>query len=245
MTTTATSKHVYAAIAQVMREMAKTGISKDRKNDAQGFKFRGIDDVLNALSRVLADHELCILPRVISRAVTERANSRGNALFYVVLEVEFDLVSARDGSAHTVRTVGEAMDSGDKATNKAMSAAYKYMAIQTFAIPTEGDNDADATTHEVASSRQNGRSAVAEEADKVRAIRDVADACIALHAAAVTQFDKDGDTAGFWELHRAASRVTGEDRMALWEMLNKHSAVRAAIKEYAGYANAEKSKVAA
>src|SRR5690606_36136914 len=37
-----------------------------------------------------------------------------------------------------------------KATNKAMSAAYKYAAFQAFAIPTEGDNDADAHTHEVA-----------------------------------------------------------------------------------------------
>jgi hypothetical protein len=42
------------------------------------------------------------------------------------------------------------MDSGDKATNKAMSAAYKYAAFMAFAIPTEGDNDADATTHDVA-----------------------------------------------------------------------------------------------
>ena len=41
------------------------------------------------------------------------------------------------------------MDSADKATNKAMSAAYKYAAFQAFAIPTQGDNDADATTHEV------------------------------------------------------------------------------------------------
>jgi hypothetical protein len=44
---------------------------------------------------------------------------------------------------------GEAMDSGDKATNKAMSAAYKYACMQAFSIPTEGDNDADAHTHEV------------------------------------------------------------------------------------------------
>jgi hypothetical protein len=42
------------------------------------------------------------------------------------------------------------MDSGDKATNKAMSAAYKYMAMQLFCIPTEGDNDADSSTHEIA-----------------------------------------------------------------------------------------------
>ena len=68
----------------------------------------------------------------------------------MTVEAEFDFVSSADGSAHTVRTFGEAMDSGDKATNKAMSAAYKYAAFMTFAIPTEGDNDADATSHEVA-----------------------------------------------------------------------------------------------
>jgi len=242
-------RHVYTAISSVMREMARTGISKDRNNAAQGFKFRGIDDVLNALSRVLCDSDLCILPRVISRQVTERTNAKGTALFYVTLDVEFDLVSALDGSTHTVRTVGEAMDSGDKATNKAMSAAYKYMAIQTFAIPTEGDNDADATTHEVApratQARQNSAQQPDAEADKHRAIREVADACIATHAAAVSQMERENDASGFWELHRAASRVMGEDRMILWEMLSKHSAVRAAIKEYAGYAQAEKTKAAA
>ena len=68
----------------------------------------------------------------------------------MTVEAEFDFVSAEDGSRHTVKTFGEAMDSGDKATNKAMSAAYKYAAFQAFSIPTEGDNDADAQTHEVA-----------------------------------------------------------------------------------------------
>jgi hypothetical protein len=65
------------------------------------------------------------------------------------VHAEFDFVSASDGSKHTVSTFGEAMDSGDKATNKAMSAAYKYAAFQAFAIPTEGDNDPDNSTHEV------------------------------------------------------------------------------------------------
>ena len=63
--------------------------------------------------------------------------------------VEYDIIAAEDGSRHVVRFVGEAMDSADKATNKAMSAAFKYMAMQTFCIPTEGDNDADSHTHEV------------------------------------------------------------------------------------------------
>ena len=145
-----TSPHVYKAIADVMGELAKVGIQKNNKNTQQGYKFRGIDDVYNALAPLLARMKLLILPRVLNRSVTERETKSGGVLFYVVLDVEFDLVSGIDGSKHTVRVCGEAMDSGDKATNKAMSAAYKYACMEAFCIPTEGDNDADATTHELA-----------------------------------------------------------------------------------------------
>jgi hypothetical protein len=141
---------VYKAIAAVQADLGKDGISKARENKQQGFRFRGIDDVYNALAPALAKHGLCILPRMLDRTVTERETKSGGVLFYVVVVAEFDFVAAEDGSKHTVRTYGEAMDSGDKATNKAMSAAYKYAAMQAFCIPTEGDNDADAHTHEVA-----------------------------------------------------------------------------------------------
>jgi len=141
---------VYEKIAAVTAELSKIGISKDSKNQSQGYAFRGIDAVYGALSPLLSKHGLCILPRVTDRQVIERQNRQGTALFYVTLTVEFDFVAAEDASKHTVVTVGEAMDSGDKASNKAMSAAYKYAAFQTFCIPTEGDNDADSQTHEVA-----------------------------------------------------------------------------------------------
>jgi hypothetical protein len=142
---------VYQAINAIQSDLAKTGISKDRVNSqGSGYKFRGIDDVYNAISPLLAKHGLCILPRMLARECTDRMSAKGGNLFYVVVEAEFDFVSAEDGSKHTVKTFGEAMDSGDKATNKAMSAAYKYAAFQAFAIPTEGDNDADAYTHDVA-----------------------------------------------------------------------------------------------
>lgn len=139
---------VYQAINKVQAALAKTGISKSHKNAQQGYSFRGIDDVYQALSPLLAEHGLCILPRIISRECTERATNNGRPLFCVAVEAEFDLVCAEDSSTHTIRTFGEAMDSADKATNKAMSAAYKYAALQAFSIPTEGDNDADATTHD-------------------------------------------------------------------------------------------------
>lgn len=140
---------VYKSINSVQADLAKIGISKDSKNTMQGYNFRGIDAVYNALSPLLAKHNLCILPRVLDRECVERVTAKGGAIFYVTVKVDFDFVCAIDGSKHTIGTYGEAMDSADKATNKAMSAAYKYAAFQAFAIPTEGDNDADAHTHDI------------------------------------------------------------------------------------------------
>lgn len=142
---------VYQAINNVQADLAKKGITKSRMNEQQGWSFRGIDDVYNALSPLLAEHGLCILPRYLSRQREDRPALEGGVLFCVTVEAEFDIVCAEDGSKHTARIYGEGMDSADKGTNKAMSAAYKYAAIQIFAIPTEGDNDADASSPCVAS----------------------------------------------------------------------------------------------
>ena len=139
---------VYERIAAVSGVIAHTGIAKGRKNAQQGYSFRGIDDVYNVLAPILAEHKLVIVPRILSRECVERTSKSGSAQFFVIVEAEFDFVAAEDGSKVTARTYGEAQDSGDKATNKAMSAAYKYAAFQTFCIPTEGDNDADAQTPE-------------------------------------------------------------------------------------------------
>lgn len=137
---------VYKAINRVTEALSKGGIGKDRRNNQQGFAYRGIDDVYNAIAPVLAREGLCMLPSVVSRELVERASAKGGALYYVTVVVDFDLVSSADGSKHTVRVVGEAMDSADKATNKAMSAAMKYACLISFQIPTEGDNDADASS---------------------------------------------------------------------------------------------------
>lgn len=145
---------VYKAINAVSADLTKEGITKDRKNQQQGYNFRGIDDVYNVLSPLLAKHNLCVIPRMLHRECTERQTKSGGALFYVAVDAEFDFVSAIDGSRHTAKTYGEAMDSADKATNKAMSAAYKYVCFMTFAIPTEGDNDADAQTPPQVAPRQ-------------------------------------------------------------------------------------------
>jgi hypothetical protein len=141
---------VYKTIASVMAAMAEVGIGKNKKNTTQNFMYRGVDDVMNALAPVLSKAGLVILPRVTKREVTERQSKNGGALFYVALEVEFDFVAAEDGSKHTVGPmIGEAMDSGDKASNKAMAIAYKYACFQAFCIPTEVVEDPDAEVHNV------------------------------------------------------------------------------------------------
>lgn len=145
-------KAVYLSIASIIAKLSTQGISKDNRNQQQGYSFRGIDDIYNALSKLLAEEGLVIMPRILSRSLKEVQTAKGGMLFYVVLEAEYDFISTKDGSVHTARVYGEAMDSADKATNKAMSAAYKYLCLQTFCIPTSGESpDADAQTHQVTS----------------------------------------------------------------------------------------------
>lgn len=142
-------KKVYAAISRVACALAEQGIRKEKKQGSQvNYAFRGIDDIYNALAPELVKNKLLILPRYTERTCVERTSKSGGALFYITVRGDFDFVSTEDGSIHTVTTYGEAMDSGDKATNKAMSIAYKYAAFQAFCIPTEETAiDADAEVH--------------------------------------------------------------------------------------------------
>ena len=144
---------VYSAINSVQRELVKTGIGKGQINQFDKYKFRGIDDVYNSLGPALANAGLVILPRCTERNVEERQTAKGGITYAVTLKVEFDFISAEDGSQHTVIAYGEAMDRGDKATPKAMAAAFKYAAFQAFCIPTEGSPDADSESHTVSVER--------------------------------------------------------------------------------------------
>jgi hypothetical protein len=143
--------HVLIAMNEVMAAIGKTGIAKDRKNQQQGYAFRGIDDVYNELNSIMAEAKLLMIPVKMIATRSERPTKQGGSLFFTQLTVTWELASAVDGSRCAAETVGEAMDSADKSSSKAQSAAMKYAAMMVFMIPTEGDNDADATTHEVAS----------------------------------------------------------------------------------------------
>lgn len=135
---------IYGLIGQAMREIGAVG--KDKKNPQQGFMYRGIDAVYNALSPVMAKLGLFLVPEILEQNREERQTKSGSNLIYSILKIRYT-VFAPDGSNVSAVVVGEAMDNGDKSCNKAMSAAFKYAAFQLFCIPTEEMIDPDAEVH--------------------------------------------------------------------------------------------------
>ena len=137
---------IYEAISNVMAEIGAVG--KDSKNAQQGFKYRGIDAVMNALSPALIKNKVFVVPEILEQTREERQTSKGSNLIYSICKVRYTFYTT-DGSSIQATVIGEGMDSGDKATNKAMSIAFKYACFQVFCIPTEEMVDPDSECHEV------------------------------------------------------------------------------------------------
>jgi hypothetical protein len=137
---------VYGAITAITAEFAAASIPKAHLNQVDQYLYRSIDDVLNRLSPLLAKHHVCVLPRAIERVVTDRTGLGEALLVNVALRVVYTIVSAEDGSCDEVEAFGEALDAGDKATAKAMSAAYKSAMLQAFCIPVADAEEPDASS---------------------------------------------------------------------------------------------------
>ena len=128
-------------------------IGKDRQNTQQNYKFRGIDDMYNELHKHFSKHEVFITSEVISTEREERQAKNGGNLIYSILNIKHTFY-ATDGSSVSSVMIGEAVDSADKASNKAMSTALKYTLMQMFLIPTEEEKDTEYHTHEVKPKKQ-------------------------------------------------------------------------------------------
>ena len=134
---------IYKKIIEVMADI--NAIGKDRRNQQQGFQFRGIDDVMNELHSSLAKCGVFVLPKVLEETRTTGKTARGGDMFYTRLKINFGFY-AEDGSHVDAVVIGEAMDTGDKASNKALSIGLKYAMLQVFCIPTEDEKDPDAVS---------------------------------------------------------------------------------------------------
>jgi len=129
---------IYEIMPAIMAQVPT--IAKDRKNAQQGYSFRGIDDVYNALNPILAKHGVFMRAEVKDVHREERPSKSGGIMAFVQVNVRYYFV-AKDGSSVFTDALGEGMDSGDKATAKAMSVAQKYALFQALLIPTADSKD--------------------------------------------------------------------------------------------------------
>lgn len=147
-------------MSDVMKDVGAIG--KDQKNTQQGFSFRGIDQFVNALYPALTKHGVFMAPRAVSYTQELKDVVRGSGKAgvdkHVAIQMEYSFY-AEDGSSVTVGPIpAEGLDSGDKATNKALSAALKYALIQTFSIPTSDMEEADRTSPEIGTTKTSSQS---------------------------------------------------------------------------------------
>lgn len=133
-------KNIFETIDLIMKEVPAIG--KTKQNTKQNYKFRGIDDVMNKLQPIFAKYKLFVVPDVLEQTREERKTSTGGTLLYSICKIKYTFY-AEDGSHVEATVIGEGMDSGDKASNKAMAVALKYALFQVFCIPTEELKDPD------------------------------------------------------------------------------------------------------
>lgn len=138
---------IFGAINAVMEDVGAVG--KNRTNEQQRYQFRGIEDVMNALSPAFIRNKVFCAPCVKKKEREERKTSKGGNVIYTIVEVEYTFFSSEDGSSIKVTIFGEGMDTGDKSMNKALSAAFKYVCFQLFCIPTEELHDTEEDHYEV------------------------------------------------------------------------------------------------
>lgn len=141
---------IYKAMAAVMAEMGAIG--KNKRTDMggkYGFNYRGIDDVYNALNPLLGKHGIFVLPELVEHKSEERRTDKGGRTEIVYCRMRYTFAH-EDGSRCSCEVLGEAQDTSDKATNKAMAIAHKYALLQTFCIPTEDMQDPDAEVVNIA-----------------------------------------------------------------------------------------------
>lgn len=128
--------NIYESIAAIQADIDFIG--KNRQTETgQKFKYRGVDQVLNTLHPLFAKYKVFAVPEVLEVLNREwKTTQKGGIVVYQTVKVKYTFY-AEDGSNVSAVVIGEAMDSGDKASNKCMSVAYKYACFQILSIPTE------------------------------------------------------------------------------------------------------------
>lgn len=139
------SENIITLLSKIMGDVG--AVKKGDRNQHQNFNFRGIDAVINAVSPALRAHGVVVTPQVIDYQYdTITVGNPPKPMGHVRVLVRYTF-HASDGSSLETVTPGESFDSGDKATAKAMSVAFRTCLIQALCLPTD-ETDPDAETYQ-------------------------------------------------------------------------------------------------
>lgn len=149
------------AVHKIQEILAEHGIRKTRRVESNNdnfpkYSFRGIEDFYNVISPLLAEHGLLCIPNVIRKKYEVLESGKEPNIkrqHHIWIDVEYTLIAVEDGSFIKGVMSGEAIDSGDKASSKALSYAHKYFYQQLFSIPTTAQCTDDNTTVRNSSNR--------------------------------------------------------------------------------------------
>jgi len=145
---------IYERLIAMMADVEP--MKKLRKNPQQGFMFRGIDDIYDAMHPLLVRHKIFVAPIVEKIHTEEYQTSKGTVMHRTILTVAHRFTTT-DGSYVSATTVGESSDAGDKSAAKAMSVAFKYALFQTLCIPLEEPDPDAANPDGPGSARAGGK----------------------------------------------------------------------------------------
>ena len=136
---------VHEALSKVMQSVG--AVKKGDRNSQSGYNFRGIDAVTSAVYPALIEHGVVVVPKVLDYQYgTVVVGHKRTEMSHVRLTVQFTWIGPEGDQIESV-AAGEAFDSGDKATPKAHSVAFRTALLQTLCLPTD-EPDPDTHTYE-------------------------------------------------------------------------------------------------
>ena len=206
------NKTVFEAINAVMNDVRAVG--KEGFNKHQQFQFRGIDGVMNAVGPALRNHGVVAVPMVEEAQYGTVQTNRGGTMSTVRVKMRVRWYGPAGDSFDSV-TYGEAFDSGDKATAKAHSVAFRTAILQTLCLPTQ-ESDPDEHTYERASQQQIQEQQRQQEAQAKKA-------WLAEQAQKLMDAEKAGDVAAItrvrdWAAQKSIPELNGMAKQTLERM---------------------------
>lgn len=132
-----TDVNLVQKLAAVMGDM--TAFAKTGKNTGMNFRFVEINEILIDVRPRFAAHQIIMYPTNVQVEKIEFHERERGFSTHVFLNVTWTVTDGTDSI--TVASFGEAIDTSDKASNKAQTAAEKQALQKLLLISNEDDND--------------------------------------------------------------------------------------------------------